>query len=134
MNVGLGGHGSGSGTSLTPVLAERNSLQLRLLSFDAEIDSYLALTLTGQSIDPSLWWAENAKRYPSLEQLFYAFQAIPTSSSSSEVAFKTASKFLRQDRAMLSPAKVNKLCFMNKNIDLLEENGVIHTLRKLTDL
>lgn len=131
-----------SSISLDPVLESRNKMlssleddedtqdYLQNNSFDEEIDCYFSMTLNRKCFSPPIWWNENAARFPVLKQLFDVFQTIPASSSSSEVAFKSASKFLRQDRAMLSPIKVNKLCFINKNIDLLEKNDLIHTFTK----
>lgn len=100
-------------------------------TLDAEIDSYLNLSLGKQCLCPMTWWAENSATFPNLKQLFDDFLSVASSSASSEVAFKSASKFLRHDRANLNPIKVNKFCF---NIQLLEENGNIYSLKKITDL
>uniref|UniRef100_T1GAK5 BED-type domain-containing protein n=1 Tax=Megaselia scalaris TaxID=36166 RepID=T1GAK5_MEGSC len=134
-NTNLPESSAEAASSLDPALLARNKLLSTLSdeedeftssqnSLDEEIEMYLSYKLLSKCQSPALWWAQNIIRFPKLKSLFEIFQSIPPSSSSSEVAFKSASKFLRHDRATLSPIKVNKLCFINKNIDLLEKEGL----------
>lgn len=96
---------------------------------DDEISRYLSENVRTK-ITPISWWEESVDKYPKLKQLFDIFLNIIPSSASSERAFKKSSKTLRHDRAQLCPLKVEKLCFINSNIEIMEKNGNIHKITK----
>lgn len=94
-------------------------------TFDSEIDMYLKTKVKGKILSTVDWWKQHEMEFPRLKRLHDAFLNIPPSSASSERAFKKSSKLLRHDRANLSPLKVNMICFINFNIEIIEEHGNI---------
>lgn len=109
-------------------LQNENNNNLVVLSLDGEIDAYLSKTVQEKIPSTIDWWKTYEMEYPRLKKLHEAFLSIPPSSASSERAFKKSSKLLRHDRSNLCPVKVNKMCFINSNISILEEKGAIQRL------
>lgn len=87
-----------------------------------EINNYFKERLDDIPSSIYQWWDSKNTKFPNLAELFIVFLSIPPTSSSSEVAFSKAGKFLRPDRSMLSSTKVKKMCFINENIRFLEMN------------
>lgn len=108
-----------------PVEDEHNAV---VQSLDNEIDAYLNKTVKEKIKSTVDWWKTYNLDFPRLRKLHEAFLSIPPSSASSERAFKKSSKLLRHDRSNLCPVKVNKMCFINSNISILEQHGKIHKL------
>lgn len=65
------------------------------------------------------WTKNNIKRFPALLSLFKKYFAIPPSSSYSERLFSTAGNVVTNKRTQLTPANVNKLVFLNKNLSVM---------------
>lgn len=103
-------------------------------SIDQEITEYLAIEVSDFSDSPINWWECNQNKFPNLKQLFEAFLSASPSSASSERVFSKAGKFLSADRSNLCPFNLNMLCFINANVNYLEENGDIFITTKITDL
>lgn len=88
-----------------------------------EIQAYFLEPLANIPSSTIKWWKSFEAKFPRLAKLFEVFLSMPAASSSSEVAFSKSGKFLRPDRSMLTPSKVNKMCFVNSNIGFLEKGG-----------
>lgn len=89
---------------------------------DQEIQSYLRVIIKNVPLSPWIWWQENEMEFPRLKQLFEAFLSASPTSASSEMSFSKAGKFLRPDRSNLNGFKLNMICFVNSNIQFMEEN------------
>jgi hypothetical protein len=72
------------------------------------------------------WWRENEQLFPAVAYLARKYLAIPASSAPSERVFSLAKRILTRERYRLSPARLERLVFMNHNQRLLDELRVIH--------
>ena len=61
------------------------------------------------------WWKLNEKQLPLLSNVAKQMQCIPATSTPSERAFSKAGTLISDKRAMLKPATVDKVLFLNKN-------------------
>lgn len=97
-------------------------------SVSMEIENYFKEPLDYIPSSTLEWWNSKRQKFPHLAQLFTIFLSIPPTSSSSEVAFSKSGKFLKAERSVMAPSKVNKFCFINSNVRFLEVKGDIFVL------
>lgn len=87
---------------------------------EAEIKRYM--TMERQDTDSSLtllqWWKQNQLLFPRLAKLARAVLAVPASSVPSERVFSLAGNIVSKKRSRLNPELVNRLIFLNMNMDL----------------
>ncbi|KAF9409722.1 hypothetical protein HW555_011012 [Spodoptera exigua] len=87
-----------------------------------EVESYLRFPNIPIKQDPKIYWRQEDK-YPKLKKLAQKYLSYPMSSVASERLFSTAGLIQNDLRNRLSADNLNKLCFLNKNLqkDLEEE-------------
>jgi hypothetical protein len=90
-----------------------------------EAESYLAYSiadadlLSKYSQDPLLFWSEHGSSYPTLQQLAALFLGMSAGSVPVESLFSITGLICNSRRSSLSPAKLNKLCFLHDNLDFV---------------
>ena len=61
------------------------------------------------------WWKKNEKQLPLLAQIAKQVLCTPATSTPSERSFSKAGNLISVKRALLKPAKVDMILFLNKN-------------------
>lgn len=88
-----------------------------------EVDTYLAddllprVSTTGEWNSPSEWWKVHKCLYPNLSKIYIERCNIVATSVPCERMFSKSGLLLNQRRTRLSSSKVEKLMFLNVNLD-----------------
>lgn len=85
-----------------------------------EVSRYKKSVAAEMHDSPLLWWKTHALLYPNISNQAKRFLAIQGSSVPAERVFSTAGAVLNDKRSRLDGGNVNKIIFLNKNMDLLE--------------
>ena len=98
------------------------------ITYDSELDSYLALKINTQSpSDILLWWKNNAQQFPGLAILAQNTLGVMATSAASERNFSLAGHVVSQRRTMLNPTSVNNILFMNSALLWSANNDITCT-------
>lgn len=89
---------------------------------EGEFEKYFAEPQIDRNLDPTLWWREHTKCYPTLAEVAKALLSVPATSASAERDFSCAGYVVSSKRNCLSPDNVNCLVFLHQNRNLLLEN------------
>ena len=65
------------------------------------------------------WWKQNSSKYPNISSLARETLVVQATSVPSERLFSKAGELISSKRSSLKPKNVNKLLFLNQNIDKL---------------
>lgn len=84
---------------------------------EEEVRGYRASRPAGLQDNPLSWWRENENNYPLLARLAKRYLCVPGSSVASERVFSTAGDIITAKRSCLTPAHVNELLFLQKNLN-----------------
>ena len=90
----------------SPVVVERFKEELRI---------YLSMELIVSSAKVLDWWKMNEKQFPLLANAAKQLLCTPATSTPSERAFSKAGILISDKRALLKPANVDKVLFLNRN-------------------
>jgi len=82
-----------------------------------ELDRYLAEPLLKRTEDPLAWWHERKLLYPRLYLMVCRRLCVVATSVPCERIFSKAGFLLTDRRSRLSADKVEKLLFLNHNLD-----------------
>lgn len=82
-----------------------------------ELDRYIAEPLLKRTEDPLVWWNERKLIYPKLYQLVCRRLCVVATSVPCERIFSKAGMVLTERRSRLTTDKVEKLLFLNHNLD-----------------
>ena len=89
-------------------------------STQSVVDTYLKQPTQPRKSDPLLFWKQNQDNLPHLTSLAICYLCAPPASVASERLFSTAGNICTELRNRLSPAKVEYLIFLNKNLPALQ--------------
>ena len=84
---------------------------------ESEIYCYRHESCANYESNPLDWWKLNQHRFPLLARLAWKYLGIPATSTPSERMFSTAGQIVTNWCANLKPSLVDKLLFLNKNMD-----------------
>lgn len=84
-----------------------------------EVNRYLQEQLLKRTGNPLEWWKEREHIYPRLYYLAKKKLCVPATSVACERAFSKAGMVISKRRSSLSAAKVNKLLFINANLNYI---------------
>lgn len=84
---------------------------------EEEVRVYRASRPAGLQDNPLSWWRDNEKNYPLLARLAKRYLCVPGTSVASERVFSTAGDIVTAKRSCLTPAHVNELLFLQKNLN-----------------
>lgn len=70
--------------------------------------------------DPFDWWKVNESKFPSVAKLAQRYLCVPGTSVASERIFSTAGDIVNANRSRLAPENVDKLIFLQKNLNIEE--------------
>ena len=90
----------------SPVVVER---------FKEELIMYLSMEPIVSSAKVLDWWKMNEKQFPLLANAAKQLLCTPATSTPSERAFSKAQILISDERALLKPANVDKVLFLNRN-------------------
>lgn len=91
-------------------------------SADIELKRYLDLDyLPRTGCNPLKFWERNKTVFRHLYELLLKYLCIPATSVPSERLFSKAGKLITNRRNLLSGKNVNKLLFLNNNINIFDE-------------
>ncbi|XP_025412986.1 zinc finger BED domain-containing protein 4-like [Sipha flava] len=82
-----------------------------------ELDRYIAEPLLKRTEDPLVWWNERKLIYPKLYQLVCRRLCVVATSVPCERIFSKTDMVLTEKRSRLTTDKVEKLLFLNHNLD-----------------
>lgn len=98
-------------------------------SLTSEISRYFEYKVS-KDIDLSDWWSKNANNFPHLAKLNEIYSPIPSTSASSEAALSTAGNMMTAKRSSIHPSKLNMLCMVHDNFEVISENGHDYNINK----
>ena len=88
------------------------------IKIEKEIKMYFDNCLLDREKDPLDWWTEIGKNlYPNLKGLVGKYLVIPATSVPSERIFSKSGQVLNNKRTLLKPNVVNKVVFLNSNLN-----------------
>jgi hypothetical protein len=87
-----------------------------------QLKRYIADTVEPSSLRASdfsvlSWWQKNEARYPEMAKLAKKYLCTPATSTPSERVFSLAENIVTKKRSMLRGDNVDKLIFLNKNLE-----------------
>ena len=83
-----------------------------------EIEQFSKEPLMPLSGDPLVWWKSKQFKYPYLAKIALGGLVVQGTSVPSERLFSKAGELISNKRASLLPENVDKLLFLNQNINL----------------
>jgi hypothetical protein len=99
----------------------QDDLKLSTTPYD-ELEECMALNVRlSENDDILLFWLEHKMKYPTLFKIVQDFYAIPSSNTTVERLFSSSKNTITDKRTSLGAEKVNKLLFLQKNLNLLEQ-------------
>ena len=109
LGKGKSSNSSGESTGKVDSRAEKNQ------RIDREIQQLSNEVPIGLTEDPLMWWKENEKPNPLVQNLAARVLAAPPTSVPSQQIFSKAGLVVSKKRVALKPAVVDALIFLNKN-------------------
>ena len=104
--------------------SEPKSVRLSLINeidpIYTEVNRYFNMD-ANRELEALDWWRVNTNKFKNLILLAQIYFSIPASSASSEMAFSTAGNFISSKRSNIHPAKLNKLCVIHDNFELIKD-------------
>jgi len=88
-------------------------------SIPDEIEMYLQSKSPPRSVNIFEWWKVNEPRYPNVARLAKSVLCIPATSTAAERVFSSAGITVSKKRSCLKPENVDKILFLNKNLQNL---------------
>ncbi|CAF0927295.1 unnamed protein product [Rotaria sp. Silwood1] len=99
----------------------KNDLKLPTTPYD-ELEEYIALNVRlSENDDILLFWLNHKMKFPTLFNIFQDFYAIPASNTTIERVFSSSKNTITDKRTRLGTEKINKLLFLQKNLNLLKQ-------------
>ena len=101
---------------LTLIGSTRKKKPLNNKILEAEIATYFLESEIQLSSNPLQWWQMKEPQYPNLAKVARKYLCIPATSASSERVFSVAGLASHDRRSRISPDKLDKVIFINKNM------------------
>ena len=101
---------------LTFIGSTRKKKPLNNKILEAEIATYFLESEIQLSSNPLQWWQMKEPQYPNLAKVAWKYLCIPATSASSERVFSVAGLASHDRRSRISPTKLDKVIFINKNM------------------
>ncbi|CAF2573675.1 unnamed protein product [Rotaria sp. Silwood2] len=99
----------------------KNDLKLSTTPYD-ELEEYMAFNVRlSENDDILLFWLNHKMKFPTLFNIIQDFYAIPASNTTIERLFSSSKNTITDKRTRLGTEKINKLLFLQKNLNLLKE-------------
>ncbi|CAF3243261.1 unnamed protein product [Rotaria sp. Silwood2] len=99
----------------------KNDLKLPTTPYD-ELEEYIALNVRlSENDDILLFWLNHKMKFPTLFNIVQDFYAIPASNTTIERVFSSSKNTITDKRTRLGTEKINKLLFLQKNLNLLKQ-------------
>ncbi|XP_056113731.1 E3 SUMO-protein ligase ZBED1-like [Rhinichthys klamathensis goyatoka] len=108
------------GKTFTEVSVVRRSASSRA---EEELKKYLEAPPLSLSENPLSWWRTHQTAFPLLAGLGKRYLCIPGTSVAAERVFSTAGDIVTAQRSSLTPAHVDQLIFLQKNLNVASANG-----------
>ena len=108
------------GKTFTEVSVVRRSASTRA---EEELKKYLEAPPLSLSENPLSWWRSHETAFPLLSRQAKRYLCIPGTSVAAERVFSTAGDIVTAQRSSLTPAHVDQLLFLQKNLDVAPANG-----------
>lgn len=108
------------GKTFTEVSVVRRSASSRA---EEELKKYLEVPPLSLSENPLSWWRTHQTAFPLLAGLAKRYLCIPGTSVAAERVFSTAGDIVTAQRSSLTPAQVDQLLFLQKNLNVASANG-----------
>lgn len=82
----------------------------------AEMHTYFKEDICDMEVDPLVWWAANAARFPVVALIARDYLAVPLSSASAERIFSSSADLLNHDRNRMRPELATRcMCLRSWN-------------------
>ncbi|KAK0139816.1 Zinc finger BED domain-containing protein 1 [Merluccius polli] len=108
------------GKTFVAASAVRKSASTRA---EEELKKYLEAPPLSLSEDPLSWWSTHETGFPLLARQAKRYLCVPGTSVAAERVFSTAGDIVTAQRSSLTPAHVDQLLFLQKNLDVAPANG-----------
>uniref|UniRef100_A0A8C9XH09 BED-type domain-containing protein n=1 Tax=Sander lucioperca TaxID=283035 RepID=A0A8C9XH09_SANLU len=108
------------GKTFTEVSVVRRSASSRA---EEELKKYLEAPPLSLAENPLSWWRTHQTAFPLLAGLAKRYLCIPGTSVAAERVFSTAGDIVTAQRSSLTPAHVDQLLFLQKNLNVASANG-----------
>lgn len=82
-----------------------------------ELDAYLQHAAPPRSTDPTVWWAENADRFPQVSLLAKKYLTIHATSVPAERIFPSSGNIVNKERSCLDSDNMDALVFLEDNLN-----------------
>ncbi|XP_035858465.1 zinc finger BED domain-containing protein 1-like [Sander lucioperca] len=90
---------------------------------EEELKKYLEAPPLSLAENPLSWWRTHQTAFPLLAELAKRYLCIPGTSVAAERVFSTAGEIVTAQRSSLTPAHVDQLLFLQKNLNVASANG-----------
>lgn len=93
-------------------------------SIEFEIRRYFEIWVD-RNVDSMDWWRKHQKEFPNVAKLAAIYFNYPSTSASSEQALSTAGNHMTAKRSNLHPSRLNMLCCIHDNYDIITQNDKV---------